>query len=250
MNNNINKMIEAFTKVKELGFKETRRSGNTGIGKSLEDFLGIRENNIDKPDLHDFEIKSQRELATSKVTLFTKAPTNPKGANAVLKDNFGTPDENFPDIKVLHTSVYHDHFNTHKGGYAFKLECDDQNEKMLLLIKNIEMDKIVSQEVYWSYPVLRDIVENKIKNLAFVTANTRSNKNGREEFHFTKMNLFTGITFENLLNYIKQEGGLMFDIRIGAYKSGKLYGRPHDHGSGFRVKPDHLRGLYTREIIV
>jgi hypothetical protein len=31
-------------------------------------------------------------------------------------------------------------------------------------------------------------------------------------------------------------GYVMFDFRIGAYKSGKMIGKPHDHGSGFRIK--------------
>ena len=36
----------------------------------------------------------------------------------------------------------------------------------------------------------------------------------------------------------------MFDIRIGVYQTGKYKGKPHDHGSGFRIKPENLKELY------
>jgi len=248
-NDNVRKMIEAFEIIKGKGFIPSHRAGNTGIGKTLEDAIGIIENNIDAPDLHGFEIKSHRELAKSRVTLFTKRPTMPKNANALLKDNYGTPDQRFPDIKVLHTSVFHTKFNSHKSGYGFKLECSDSQKKLFLVVKNLKSNKIVSKEVYWSYPVLQSIVNKKLRNFAFVSAQTKI-LNGIEEFSFNRLQLYTGITLKKLLNYIKRQDGLMFDIRIGAYKSGNNYGKPHDHGSGFRIKPEQIKKLYGTEYIV
>ena len=37
--------IREFTKIKGMGWIQTHRSGPTGIGKTLEDLLGIPENN-------------------------------------------------------------------------------------------------------------------------------------------------------------------------------------------------------------
>jgi hypothetical protein len=37
----------------------------------------------------------------------------------------------------------------------------------------------------------------------------------------------------------------MYDIRIGSYSSGKNYGKPHDHGSGFRIKEHNIIKLYS-----
>lgn len=42
----VEKFTRAFEEVKALGFVKSNRSGHTGIGKTLEDFLGIVENNI------------------------------------------------------------------------------------------------------------------------------------------------------------------------------------------------------------
>ena len=45
--------IREFEKVKALGWIKTHRSGPTGVGKTLEDLLGIPENNLDQPDFGD-----------------------------------------------------------------------------------------------------------------------------------------------------------------------------------------------------
>ena len=52
--------IREYTKVCEMGWIPTHRQGPTGIGKTLEDLLGIVENNIDEPDFGEYELKSCR----------------------------------------------------------------------------------------------------------------------------------------------------------------------------------------------
>ena len=59
---NPNLFIENFKRVKDLGFVQSHRSHNTGIGKTLEDLMGIEENNLEEPDFGNIEIKSQRAL--------------------------------------------------------------------------------------------------------------------------------------------------------------------------------------------
>jgi len=70
-------------KIKEMGFVQSHRRGSTGIGKTLEDLLGITENNIAGPDFSVFELKAGRKNSTSMLTLFTKAPM-PNGVNKKL----------------------------------------------------------------------------------------------------------------------------------------------------------------------
>jgi hypothetical protein len=55
------------------------------------------------------------------------------------------------------------------------------------------------------------------------------------------------IDFNEFLK-ILESGSIQFDIRIGVYKSGKNYGKPHDHGSGFRIKKESLYGLYKNKL--
>jgi hypothetical protein len=245
---NVDKFINAFLDVKAKGEFKSNRSGNTGIGKTLEDAIGVVENNLDMPDLHGFEIKSQRALSESYVTLFTKAPTSPPKANNTLRINYGSNDVEFPDVKVLHTSCFANKWNTHISGFSYKLEVDRENQKVSLLIKRIDTEKIVENGVYWTFEVLDKIVKDKIQNLAFVQAKTRTD-NGSEYFTFSSCSLYSGLTLDRFLERL-EAGDIMFDIRIGAYKNPtnkKTYGKTHDHGSGFRIKKEKLKDLYNEE---
>lgn len=42
----------------------------------------------------------------------------------------------------------------------------------------------------------------------------------------------------------------MYDIRIGSYKSGKNYGKAHDHGSGFRIMESNIHLLFAHNEMV
>lgn len=246
MTDNLNLFIEDFKKVRDLGFIPSRRSNSTGIGKTFEDYIGVVENNITEPDLHGFEIKSQRNLSNSYVTLFTKAPTMPKGANSYLRESYGSQDSKYPDIKVLHTSIFHDRFNTHSAGANFSLKIDYDKQRLYILVERT--DGSIDSSVYYSFDALRQAIK-KIENLAFVRADTKK-VGDTEHFHFTKATIFYDfISFENFLEFI-ESGLIMYDVRIGAYKTGKNKGKTHDHGSGFRIKREHMGLLYSRHIEV
>ncbi len=246
MTNNVDLFINDFLKVKNLGFQKSRRANSTGIGKTFEDLIGVAENNDAQPDLHGFEIKSQRSISSSYVTLFTKAPTLPKNANTYLRLNYGYQDTKYEDIKILHTSAFCGKYNSLITGTQFSLQIDRTDERVYILIK--QQNGRVDNSVYYSFESLKKAM-NKIENLAFVVAKTQQNNN-IEEFHFTKATLFSGFrSFEHFLNLL-EAGIIMYDIRIGAYKSGKNRGKTHDHGSGFRIKRENMHQLYTTHRII
>jgi len=66
-------------------------------------------------------------------------------------------------------------------------------------------------------------------------------------FHYDSAKVFLNIDFDKFINELKS-GNIQFDIRIGVHKSGPNYGKPHDHGSGFRVKKENLINLYNNSI--
>ena len=75
-----------------------------------------------------------------------------------------------------------------------------------------------------------------------VLAETKK-ENNIIKYHFNKAELYENFLFDNLLENI-ENGGIMFDIRIGVHNSGKNFGKTHDHGSGFRVKRENFKNLY------
>ena len=249
MKTNIQKFIEAFNDVKKLGELQSNRTGNTGIGKTLEDVMNVKENNINAPDLHGFEIKAQRKASSSYVTLFIKSPKPPK-VNNKLRLNYGSNDKIFKDIKVLHTSIFANKWNSHIGGYSYCLKLDDNKKKLFLLVKKTSNSNMVEDNIYWDYSTLDNIIKNKCQNLAFVQAKSIK-KNDKEYFKFVSCKLYSGLTLEKFLDFCNNNY-IMFDIRIGAYKNKKknTYGKLHDHGSGFRIKKDKLVNFYDNEQIL
>src|ERR1043165_8173600 len=71
MNISLEEITAKLSKIKQLGFVRSLRSGPTGIGYTLETLLDIKENNISAPDLGEIELKAQRETHTGMTTLFT-----------------------------------------------------------------------------------------------------------------------------------------------------------------------------------
>lgn len=237
-------IISKFKAVKNLGFVKSHRKNNTGIGKTFEDYVGVVENNADEPDLFGFEIKSHRELAQSYITLFTKTPSFPKGANALLRDKFGTPYEDYPELKRLHTSMFADKPNSYDGRIAFQLINDKKAKCIFIAVFSLKTKELLDCSCGYTYADLEKVLKKKLKNLFYVSAETKTDGNGNELFYFHKAEIFEKPSFEKFLRLI-DKGLIMYDIRIGSYHSGKSFGKAHDHGSGFRILEKNLNKLYA-----
>ncbi len=222
--------LQELEAVKKKGHIKTHRVGDTGIGKTLEDLLGIKENNIPGPNGSMIELKSARKNAKSMLTLFTKSP-KPKKANSVLLQRYGYPSKKGSGKKELHTTVNALEYNTLKGKTGFKIEIG--NNRIELVSE--------SKEVlgYWDKDTLRERFTTKMPRLLYVKADARG-KGTNEEFWFNEAWLLSGFDFENFLKLLK-EGKILVDIRIGQYSDG----RPHDHGTGFRVHPEKLELCFS-----
>jgi len=237
----LEKFKEDFEKVKRAGFIESHRTNNTGIGKTFEDLVNVVENNKQEVDyLNELELKSSRELSNSMVTLFTKSPSHPPQANTLLRLKFGKEEDG---SKRLHTTIPGDKFNTFLGKYGFKLEINEKEKKIYILIKDLNNNVIIDFICYYIFDDLKEIIEKKCKNIVFVTAKIKR-EYGKELFYFEKAILLTGLTFDKFLKAIR-EGNILYDIRIGVYRGGKNKGKTHDHGSGFRIKKEKIFSVFN-----
>lgn len=231
----ISKFRNDFLRVKQMGFVKSNRSHNTGVGKTFEDLIGVKENNFQLVDFMDFlELKSQRDYTQSMLTLFTKSPDFPSSANTYLRETFGIPDKHSPDMKVLHTTISGAKFNTLKNRFGFKLDVEKTEQRMYIRVKKIEDGSIVNDKIYYNFETLRQIVEQKCQNIAYINAECKV-QDDHEIFKYQNAVLLTGLTFEKFIDAVNQ-GLILYDIRIGVYKTGKNIGKTHDHGSGFRIK--------------
>src|SRR3989344_9664055 len=75
--------IEKLKAISKKGWIVGTRQGNNGnVGNTLEDLLGIPENNLPIADVKDWELKTQRKDGNSYGTLFHMEP-EPRIANIV-----------------------------------------------------------------------------------------------------------------------------------------------------------------------
>ncbi|MBI5970328.1 MAG: hypothetical protein HY884_04170 [Deltaproteobacteria bacterium] len=59
----LNEFMKAFTKLKAKDWVQSERRGPTGVGQTLQNLLGLPENNIALPDLGEAEIIHNQILA-------------------------------------------------------------------------------------------------------------------------------------------------------------------------------------------
>lgn len=250
---NYNEFVKRIKEVKGMKWVKTHRKGDTGIGKTLEDLLGISENNIAGPDFDIYELKSGRKDSSSMLTLFTKAPL-PRGANKELLKAFGYRQRTRPannsqkrlpsymDVEIreetaeeecrieekeLHVTV--DALKENSVG--LKLEIAD-NRIYIANDKNVE--------AYYDENVLKEAFEKKYARLVYVLASNKK-QDGVEHFLFNEAFLLRGFSFKRFSELIKK-GIIKVDIRIGHYPDGRL----HDHGTGFRVLPKYLPQCFEK----
>lgn len=228
--------IREFQGICSMGWIRTHRSGPTGIGKTLEDLLGIVENNIDGPDFGDYELKSCRLDSNSMLTIFTKTP-QPKGAANTLRMNFGYASEAYNnDEKVLHSTLSADRFvSIANTGRSLKVVCTP------VKISIIANDNI--EYAYWTREQLKVAFEKKYKG-KFVYAKAHSRGSGaNEEFKFVEAYEVSGFDYESFVLLLEQ-GKIYIDLRIGQYHGGAKDGQTHDHGTGFRIKENDQQLLF------
>jgi len=231
--NNFEDIFRKLKEIREMGFVRTRRAGQTGIGKTLEDLLGIKENNIPGPNaLGMIELKAIRKNSKSMLTLFTLAPSPPK-INSTLVEKYGYISPTRKNKKILHTTVNGIEFNTIKGEYGFKVTVEKDRVNLVHYL-----DGIVA---HWLETDLKEAFERKLKTLLLIKAESRG-KGKKEEFWFNEGYLLSGFSFEGFKNLIK-EGIILIDIRIGQYSDG----RTHDHGTGFRIFINNLDLCYENK---
>ena len=110
-------------------WQDGTRHGNDGNqGNTLEDLLGVKENNISLPDLGGvFELKTQKKESSALVTLLHSDPQIPKTAVPKLCIALGWPhqkrlEKNYPDNEMSFRSTTYGHNYSDRG---FKIVADN-----------------------------------------------------------------------------------------------------------------------------
>ncbi len=222
MDGGLSELIEKLAEISRRGYVQTHRSGNTGIGKTLEDLLDIEENNKQGADWRGFELKAHRKGGQSRITLITMSPKLKNGRSwREFIEEFGYVDR--------------------KGRLAIKktlypYENDgwriDATDREILLINSGEV------VATWDIDDLNSRLYNKLHNTVFVFADTIGS-GSREEFHYNSIRVGESLVISDFVDLI-MSGDIVIEMRMHQKESGAV----RDHGTAFRIKEDKIKNIF------
>ena len=212
-----------FEKLRARKFVQSTRKGPTGIGHTLEHYLGITENNIALPDIGEAELKAHRARSNNLITLFTfnRKAWQVKPLEAVKK--YGSLD------RKGRLGLYYT-LGLKPNSAGLFAHIDDNN----VSVRHIDGEVIIS----WKLENLQKRFEEKIPALIIVYAETEE-RDGVEWFWFNRAKILKGTTTDILLQQLQQEN-ILIDLRL--HDKGT---RARNHGTGFRAFEKNLDKLFS-----
>jgi hypothetical protein len=254
-------IIAEFRRIAGLGWVKSvkKRRNDAGPGNTIEELLGISENNLPIPDAGTWELKAQRMRTQSLVTLFHTEP-HPRDAYFVpriLLPLYGWKHKNagkdYPPNEMSFRSTTYSHRYTDRG---FKIIMNDDTKRIEFSFnaekvseKHYEWLEWVKERVgpldeidpqpHWDYDEIYTLAQLKIKNTFLVLCQHKYEGN-HEYFEFDELYELTELSKDKFLDCIRN--GIIaidFDARTG-----------HNHGTKFRIRRSNLTKLYdsVREI--
>ena len=246
-------LIAALREIRDRGWIPNARPGNDGgIGNTLEDLLGIEENNFPIPNASEWELKCQRLNTTSLVTLFHLEPS-PRACRFVpnmLLPKYGWPHKeagrSYPTTEMSFRQTISGAARSDRG---FTVVVDRENRKVLISFdatavdtKHFQWLKTLERRIglgeldpqpYWGFDDLEHKAGSKLLNCFFVQAETKR-ENGQWFFKYSKIFILKSFQLEGLLRGLEQGFVFIdFDARTG-----------HNHGTKFRLRSNKLLELY------
>lgn len=252
-------LIAEFKKIAEQGWIDNARHGSHGgIGNTLEDLLGIEENNLPIPNAAEWELKTQRLNTSSLTTLFhiEPSPRAVKFVPQVLLLKYGWAHQEagkkYPDNEMSFRQTIHGLSPSDRG---FQVVIDCKNSKVLISFdnnkvadKHSEWLKQVKNRVglgqldpqpYWGFDDLSNKAGTKLLNCFYVQAEVKKEEY-KELYRYSKVMMLQKFNFDGFLTQIEKGNILVdFDARTG-----------HNHGTKFRMRQNCMPELYEKATVI
>ena len=248
-------LTKRLKEIADTGWIPNRRHGNDGgIGNTLEDLLGIEENNLPIPNAAEWELKTQRLSTSSLTTLFHCEPS-PRALRLVpqiLLPLYGWKHKESGDKHPKGEMSFRMTINGQsRSDRGFKVTIDRKKQKVEISFdaksvdirhktwltsvkKRVGLGEIDPQP-YWGFDDLEHKSGTKLPNIFYVQAEVKKIQ-GKEHYHYTKAMMLQKFNFDNFLKAL-EEGKMLvdFDARTG-----------HNHGTKFRMRQGVLPILYEK----
>ena len=238
---------------------DTRNDG--AVGNTLEQLLGIEENNLPIPNAREWELKGQRKHSSSLITLkhIEPSPTAAKIVAKILLPLYGWPHAEaggkYPKTELSFRSTTSATAFTNRG---FRVVVDRNTMKVRFVFDSSKADRSnsdilgwlssvdtkigfgpINPEPYWGFDDLKYSIGTKMKNCFYVIAETKV-ESKHKYFRYESLYILAGFSSDKLLRCIEDGHVLIdFDARTG-----------HNHGTKFRLKQDKFPTLYEQVTVI
>jgi hypothetical protein len=213
-----------FNQLRDSGYVKSERRGNTGVGHTLEVFLGLNENNIALSDMDVAELKAHRSGSSSLITLFTLDRQAWVMGQMDAIHQFGTLDEE--GRPNLYMTLFAER---ESSSLPLVVTVDKQAATV-----THRSGTVVAQ---WQHAALAERFEQKFPALMLVTADYEM-RGSEEWFHYKKAQLLHGTSSAKLELGLKK-GWIAIDLRLHDNE-----GTVRNHGTGFRIQEGKLPELF------
>lgn len=242
-------------RIAALGWIPNARPGNDGgAGNTLEDLLGVAENNLAIPNAAEWELKCQRARSKALTTLFHAEPS-PRAAKLVpslLLPCYGWPHQEagskYPEGEQSFRQTISGRGRSDRG---FTVVVDHASRRVFISFDHRAvaahhagwLDSVsvraglgeLNPQPYWGFDDLYHIAGTKILNCFYVTAEVQRQA-GAQYYRYASVLMLERLSLERFLAAI-ESGELLidFDARTG-----------HNHGTKFRLRQGQLALLYEK----
>lgn len=253
-------LIAALQEIRSRGWIPNARPGNVGgIGNTLEDLLGIQENNLPIPNAAEWELKCQRAKTAALTTLFHMEPS-PRALKFVpniLLPKYGWKHKFAGDNYLANEMSFRQTIHgLERSDRGFMVEIDEGNRKVLISFDSSKVDSRhadwlesvkkrvglseLNPQPYWGFDDLNHKAGTKILNTFYVQAEVMK-EDEKEFFHYNRILILRGFSVDNFVKALIEGNVLVdFDARSG-----------HNHGTKFRLRQNARPKLYSdiREVL-
>lgn len=237
-------ILQDFEKIKSRGWIKGIANGTQNVGRTFENELNIKENNLPYSDYFGVEIKCFSKKEIDFITLFSLEPTV-KEQNLVkrIADTYGYLDKQYEDVNILNTWI--DAMDDKFISKNYKGSIFVYHKYLRVIISN-RRGIVVNSDIVWDIEAIKDKFHDKCNYLAIIKADKKK-YNNVEYFKYEDISIYK---FKDINAFVKQlsTGNARINFKISAIKKGVLKGKTHNHGTSFQIKYENIEKVYKRII--
>lgn len=225
----------ALIKSKISGWKRSEITADTGVGRTIESFLGISMNSSKLPDYKGIELKSKREKSSERSVLFTQVPNwelSKLKSSKAIAEKYGYFDEKSRH-KTLQVTVQAQ--KTNRQNLALDIDYLKNCLELIEANQNENLIQKTDDAAVWLLEKLHSRLLEKHKETFWIDVETM-NRNGAEYFKI------------NSIEHTKNPIAPQFDLLLeqGKIQLDLLLSRPDGHGDvfAFKIKKNDRKYLF------